>query len=472
MTYADQIPNTATELLALYRRRALSPVAVAKAILERIEKHNPAVNAFCHLDREGALAAAKASEMRWLSGAPMGLLDGIPTTIKDLTPVSGWPTRRGSKLTDATPSAFDAPAVARLREHGAVLIGKTTTPEFGWKGVTDSPLTGVTRNPWDTTRTAGGSSGGAAVAAVLGMGALHTGTDGAGSVRIPSAFTGCFGLKPTYGRVPLYPASAMGTLAVLGPMTRTVTDAALMMTAMAVHDARDVTADRSPAIDYRIGLDAGVAGLRIAYSPRLGGHVRKVDPEIEAAIARAVTDLAALGAHVEEADPDLPADMEEVLLTQWSAGSAFIVASYDGPNLSSCDPGFAKMIERGRRVSGADFVRATSRRAAMHEAMLEVHKKYDLVVTPTMPLAALEAGRDVPAAGDWGTEWWQWTPFTYPFNLTQQPAASCPAGFTKAGLPIGLQIVGPIGQDALVLCAARAFESVRPFRMCEAPVRK
>ncbi len=469
MTNSDPTQLSAGELIAQFRRRALSPVEVAKAVLARVEKLGPTVNAFCHLDPVGALASAKTSEARWRDGEPIGLLDGVPTTIKDLTAVAGWPTRRGSKLTDGKLSAFDAPAVARLREHGAVLIGKTTTPEFGWKGVTDSPLTGVTRNPWNTALTPGGSSGGAAVAAVLSLGTLHTGTDGAGSVRIPSAFTGCFGLKPTYGRIPLYPASPMGTLAVLGPMTRTVADAALMMAAMAAPDARDVTADRAQAIDYRIGLDAGVAGLRIGYSPRLGGHVRKVDAEIEAAIAKAAADFKALGAHVEQADPDLPSDMEQVLLAQWSAGSAAIADGYDKSELSACDPGFLKMIERGRNISGADFVRATTRRAAMHEAMLQFHQRFDLLITPTMPLAAIEAGRDVPASGDWGTEWWHWTPFTYPFNLTQQPAASCPAGFTTAGLPIGLQIVGPLGSDALVLRASRAFESVRPFRMCETP---
>ena len=465
-TDPSQLP--ATEMVALFRRGELSPVDVAKAALARIKTCDGAVNAFCHVDAEGALASARASEERWKTGEPKGLIDGVPATIKDLTTVRGWPTRRGSKLTDAKEVAeVDAPAVARLREHGAVLLGKTTTPEFGWKGVTDNPLTGVTRNPWNTERTSGGSSGGAAVAAVLGMGTLHTGTDGAGSVRIPSAFTGCFGLKPTYGRIPLYPASLMGTLAVLGPMTRTVTDAALMMSVMAAPDALDLTADRAAAPDYRIGLEGGIRGLRIAYSPRFGGHVTRVDPEIEAAIGSAVAEFETLGAHVTETGPELPGDMEEVLLTQWSAGSAAILDGYGKGAGSVCDPGYVRMAERGRKVTGADFVRATARRAAMHIAMAEFHQKFDLLITPTLPLAAFEAGRDTPADGSYGTDWWAWTPFTYPFNLTQQPGASCPAGFTKAGLPIGLQIVGPLGADALVLRAARAFESARPFKMCD-----
>ena len=465
-TDLSQLP--ASDLVDLYRRGELSPVDAAKAALARIEKLDGAVNAFCHIDREGALAEAQASELRWRRNEPKGLVDGVPTTVKDLTVVRGWPTRRGSKLTDPKDlGSYDAPAVASLRDSGAVLLGKTTTPEFGWKGLTDSPLTGITRNPWNTDHTPGGSSGGAAVAAVLGMGALHTGTDGAGSVRIPSAFTGCFGLKPTYGRVPLYPSSLMGTLAVLGPMTRTVADAALMMTVMAKPDARDLTADRAPQPDYRIGLDGGIAGLRIAYSPRLGGHAKKVDPEIESAIKAAAGVLSDLGAHVEEADPELPVDMTQTLFAQWSAGSAAILDSYGKAAEDSCDPGFLRMAERGRGVTGADFVRATLRRAEMYNAMRTFHQRFDLLVTPTMPLPALEAGRETPASGEWGDDWVGWTPFTYPFNLTQQPASSCPAGFTKAGLPIGLQIVGPLGADALVLRASRAFESARPFVMCD-----
>ena len=259
----------------------------------------------------------------------------------------------------------------------------------------------------------------------------------------------------------------MGTVAVLGPLTRTVTDAALMMTVMAEPDARDLTANPAPAPDYRIGLEDGIGGLRIGYSPRLGGHAKMVDPEVEAAIKSAVGVLADLGAHVEEADPALPGDMLEALMTQWSAGCAAIMATYPRGAGKDCDPGFMRMVEHGRKVTGAEFVRADVRRAAMYEAMRVFHASYDLLVTPAMPLTAIEAGREMPAVGGWGESWVDWTPFTYPFNLTRQPAASCPAGFSKAGLPIGLQIVGPLGADALVLRASRAFESARPFAMCD-----
>ena len=470
-TATDPTQMAATELLAHYRRGDLSPVETAKAVLARIEKLDGAVNAFCHLDPRGALADAKASEARWRKHEPKGLIDGVPTTIKDLTAVRGWPTRRGSKLTSDAPAAFDAPAVARLREHGAVFIGKTTTPEFGWKGLTDSPLTGITRNPWNAAMTTGGSSGGAGAAAVLGMGTLHTGTDGAGSVRIPASFCGCFGLKPTYGRIPLYPASPMGSLAVLGPMTRTVADAALMMSVMAAPDPRDPTAERGPAPDYRIGLDAGVKGLRIAYSPRLGGHASKIDPEVEAMIEAAVQEFAALGASIERAGPEVPKDLFDLLTAQWSAGSATVLDSYGKGAGATSDPGFVAMAERGRKVSAADYLRAGIARVEWSVAMERFHDRYDLLVTPTLAVTAFEAGRNTPADGTWGEDWVNWTPFTYPFNLSYQPGASCPAGFSKAGLPIGLQIVGPAGSDALVLRASRAFESARPFRMCEGVVR-
>ena len=255
----DPCALSAAELLSLYRRKKLSPVEVTKAVHERMRTLNPALNAFCVLDFESSLNAARQSERRWLKGEPRGLLDGVPASIKDLIVTKGWPTLRGSKTVDPKgPWNDDAPVVARLREHGAVLLGKTTTPEFGWKGVTDSALTGVTRNPWNPKMTPGGSSGGAAAAVAAGMGALAVGTDGGGSIRIPCGFTGLFGLKPSFGRVPAWPLSPMGTVAHLGPMTRTVQDAALMMNVITLPDARDWHALPHDARDYRVGLEDGV----------------------------------------------------------------------------------------------------------------------------------------------------------------------------------------------------------------------
>src|SRR4051812_1730808 len=290
---------TAADLLRLYRKRELSPVDVTRDQLDRIERYQAALNAFIIIDREGALNAAKDSEARWQRAEPIGLVDGIGATVKDNVWLKGFPSRRGSLTTLDTLIKDDAPAVARLREAGAIILGKTTLPEFGWIGVTHSPLTGITRNPWKLDRTPGGSSGGAAAAALLNLGHLHIGTDGAGSIRIPAAFTGVFGHKPSYGRVAAFPSSPFGILAHVGPLTRTVTDAALMLSVIGGPDDRDMTSWSTPAPDYRIGLDEGVRGLRVAWSPRLG-YVDKLNPEVEAATKKAARSFVDLGASVEE----------------------------------------------------------------------------------------------------------------------------------------------------------------------------
>src|SRR5207253_49041 len=278
-------------------------------LLDRLDALQPKINAFCIVDREGALAAARASEQRWRSGGSVGRLDGVPVTIKDLMLMRGFPTLRGSRLVDPNQDwSEDAPAVARLREAGAVILGKTTTPEFGWKALGDSPLTGITRNPWELSRTPGGSSAGAAAACAAGIGPLHLGSDGAGSIRIPCAFTGIFGLKPSFGRVPAYPLSAMGLLAHLGPMARTVADAALMLTVLCGTDHRDPYALPPEDRNYLDGLEGGVRGWRIAYSPTLG--YTRVDPEIAAAVRDAVRQFEGLGAVVEEVDAIFPSPRE------------------------------------------------------------------------------------------------------------------------------------------------------------------
>jgi aspartyl-tRNA(Asn)/glutamyl-tRNA(Gln) amidotransferase subunit A len=277
---------TATELLHLYRTGQASPVEAMQSVLARIADLEPMLNAFCVIDAEAALASARESETRWRKRAPKDLLDGVPVSIKDLILTRGWPTLRGSRTVDPEqPWDVDAPATARLREAGAILFGKTNTPEFGIKGTTDNTLTGVTYNPWNTRMTPGGSSGGAAAAVAAGMGPLAVGTDGAGSVRIPSSFCGIPGMKPSFGRVPAHPLSPFGTVAHLGPHARSVEDLALMLTVMSRPDARDWTSLPYDPRDYRVGLHDGVRGLRIAYSPDLG-YVTDVDPEIAAAVRR------------------------------------------------------------------------------------------------------------------------------------------------------------------------------------------
>ena len=448
----------ACDLLALYRSKQVSPVDATRAVLARIERLNPQLRAFCHVAADDALAAARASEARWRRGQPIGALDGVPTSIKDLILTKGWPTLRGSHTVDAAQAwDVDAPVAARLREAGAVLLGKTSTPEFGCKGETNSPRTGITRNPWDLSKTPGGSSGGTAAAVAAGMGPLSVGTDGAGSVRIPASFCGNVGLKPSFGRVPAYPLSPFGSVAHLGPHTMSVRDAALMMNVLALPDARDWTSLPADGRDYTVGLDDGIRGWRIAWSPNLG-YVDNVHPEVAAACAAAVAKLEELGAHVEAVDPgfDDPLDITTGL---WFLGSWTIWNTLTPEQQAVTDPDFAAEAQLGSRLSALDVQHLVARRGALGSHMRQFMQRFDLLVTPTVCIPAFDA----KPAGHQTMEpqaMLGWTPFSYPFNLTQQPAITVPCGLTRAGLPIGLQLVGPMFGDAAVLRAARAFESV------------
>lgn len=457
----DLADCTASELLQLYRDRQASPVEATRAALTRIERLNPKLNAFCHLAPEEALRSAQASEQRWREGRPMGALDGVPTSIKDLILTRGWPTLRGSRTVDPKQAwDIDAPASARLREAGAVLLGKTTTPEFGCKGETNSPLTGITRNPWDLSKTPGGSSGGTAAAVAAGMGPLSVGTDGAGSVRIPAAFCGNFGFKPSFGRVPAYPLSPFGTVAHLGPHTMSVRDAALMMNVLKAPDARDWHSLPADDSDYTARLDDGIAGLKVAYSPRLG-YASHVHPEIAAAVDAAARQLQELGAIVEEVDPGID-DPLPITIGLWFVGAFTVWSGLTSEQQSLTDPDFAAEAEQGSKYSALDVQRLTLQRGALGAHLRQFMQRYDLLVTPTVAVPAFDA-RPAGTQPLTPESMLGWTPFSYPFNLSQQPACTIPCGLTNAGLPIGLQIVGPMFGDALVLRAARAYESMRPI---------
>jgi aspartyl-tRNA(Asn)/glutamyl-tRNA(Gln) amidotransferase subunit A len=456
----DPADFTATELLAAYRAKRLSPVEAAKAVLARVEALNPVLNCFCHVDAAFALESARASEARWMRGEPRGLVDGVPTSIKDLLYTKGWPTRRGSKTIDpAGPWNDDAPAVARLREHGAVLFGKTTTPEFGWKGVTDNPLTGITRNPWNPAKTPGGSSGGSAAAVASGMGPLTVGTDGGGSIRMPCAFTGLVGLKPSFGRVPAWPLSPFGTVAHVGPMARTVADTALLLNVLSLPDVRDWHQLPQDPRDYRVGLEDGVRGLRVAYSANLG--YANVDPEIAVLLKEAALRFADLGAIVEEKDPGF-GNAGDTFTRHWFPGAAYLLSTIPQDKHALIDPSLVEIARQGAAMGSMEILDAAQKRGALGLHMQLFHQQYDLLLTPTLPLAAFEAGQEVADLLK-QKRWTDWSPFSYPFNLTQQPAATVPCGLTAAGLPVGLQIVGPRYADALVLRAARAFESLSPM---------
>lgn len=452
---------SAAELLRRYREKSLSPVEAVAAVLTQIDRHNGTINAFNVLDQDWALAQARASEARWVAGEPQGRLDGVPVSIKDLMLTKGYPTLRGSRTVDpAGPWEDDTSCVARLKEHGAVIVGKTTTPEFGWKGITDSALTGITRNPWDLSKTPGGSSGGASAALAAGMAPLAMGSDGGGSIRIPSGFTGVFGLKANFGRVPQWPASPMGTLSHHGPMTRSVYDAALAMNVIAEPDSRDWMSLPYQAIDFTSGLEGGVAGMKVAFSPTLG--YAKVDAEIAEAVAAAATVFADLGAEIDEVDPGF-SDPAEAFNTHWWAGAASALGGLPADKKALLEPELAEVVEQGSRITIAQYTKAVSARVQLGEHMRAFHQRYDLLLTPALAVPAFEVGRLYPEGRETSGFWLDWTPFSYPFNMTQQPACSIPCGFTGAGLPVGLQIVAANYREDLVLKGAYAYEQANPI---------
>lgn len=454
---------SATELVDHYRAKTVSPVEATRAVLDQIGRYGEAINAFILVDEDSALAAARASEDRWRTGEPKGLLDGVPTSIKDLILTKGWPTLRGSlAINPDQPWDEDAPVVARLREHGAVLVGKTATPEFGHKGVTDSPVSGITRNPWNLDKTPGGSSGGASAAVAAGMGPLAIGTDGGGSIRIPASFAGIFGIKPSFGRVPAYPASPFGSVAHVGPMTRTVADAALMLTVIAGPDWRDWTALPYDDEDYRRNLDQPLSGVRIAYSETLGMPNVRLDPEVRDCVATAARQFQSLGATVIEADPVWPYEPGAVFNVYWSIGAAKLIDDMTDDQVAKMEDSLTEYAEVGRKMSGLDIKVAELQRTANGAALNKFFEEYDLLLSPTMPIPAFDAGVPVPS-DDYAGEPLRWTPYTFPINLSKNPAASVPCGFTKAGLPVGLHVVGPMFREVSVLRAARAYEQAHDW---------
>ncbi|MCD2098009.1 amidase [Rhodococcus rhodochrous] len=446
---------TAVELVSAFSSGELSPVEVTRAVLDRIAAHDREINSFCLVDEEKALDQARRSEERWRTGYSKGLLDGVPISIKDIFLTDGWPTLRGSQAIDENQDwNVDSPVAARLREDGMVLLGKTTTPEIAWKAVTDSALYGVTTNPADTTKTAGGSSGGSAAAVAAGFGPCSVGTDGGGSIRIPASFCGVVGFKPTHGRIPIFPASPFGPLAHAGPITRTVEDAALLTDILALPDPRDPTALAPPLTTFRGGLNREVVGMDVAYSKTLG-YV-DVDPEVGEIVDRAVRVLDEAGLRVTAADPGFT-DPLEAFENLWAAGAATMLKTFPEGTRDKVDPGLGRVWSHGEQLGAVDYLEARAVAAAVGITMGSFHQKYNVLITPTMPIPAFEAGHDVPP-GSSLTSWPQWTPFTYPFNLTQQPAISIPVGTTSAGLPVGLQIVGPRHSDDLLLAVARFAE--------------
>ncbi len=447
---------SATELLRRYRAKELSPVAVVDAAISRLETYEAALNAFVLYDPDSALRAARASEARWQKGAPQGLLDGVPVAIKDTQLTRGWPRLVGSKTIDPNQAwTEDAPSVAGLRRENAIFLGKTTTPEFGWKPTTDSPLCGVTRNPWDTERTPGGSSGGSAAALAAGICPIAIGTDAGGSIRIPASFSGVFGLKPTFGKVALYPPSAFGDVSHVGPMSRTVADAALMLDAMKGPDARDWYSLPDDGIAYRERVGEGaLQGKRVALSPTLGYH--EPAPAVRAAVEAAAKVFAGLGAIVEEADPFTESPLP-VFQTLALAGFWSLLRAMTPAKVAVMDPGLVDACRAGEAVTQAQLVDALGKRAVLGAQTRQFFERYDILLSPTMPIVAAYAEPRGDGAPD-PANYRDWLTYTWAFNLTRNPSASIPCGFAD-GLPIGLMVTGPLHDDLGVLQACHAYEA-------------
>lgn len=444
---------SAEALLDGYRRRLFSPVDALQAVTERVARVNPDLNAFAVLDGKGALRAAGDSAQRWRAGRPLGLLDGVPCTVKDLVDMAGLPTRRGSRTTSAEPVAHDAPIVTGLKAAGAVILGKTTTTEFGWKTPGDCPLHGITRNPANTAYTTGGSSSGAGAAAAAGFGPLHVGTDAGGSVRIPAAWCGVVGLKPTFGRVPQWPLGAFASVAVAGPMTRTVRDCALMLSAMARHDWRDPFCLPDEPRDWRDGIEDGVAGLRVGVLRRPGFDA-PLDADGVAAVEAAAGMLSDAGAAVEEASVALP-DCGHLFAMLWSTALRLVVQGTAPEKRGWLDAGLVALAE-APEPSGTAMMRAAGQQVQAAHAMAELHRRFDLVLCPTVPGPPLLA--DAPTVDPVRALLQEWAPWTFAFNLTRQPAISVPMGTGGNGLPRSVQVAAAVYRDDLVLRAARVLE--------------
>jgi aspartyl-tRNA(Asn)/glutamyl-tRNA(Gln) amidotransferase subunit A len=459
----DLTQMTAVQLGKLYGKGKASPVEVMKAVLARVDAVNPIINALCVIDGETALAAAKASERRWKKGKPLSAIDGVPVSIKELVRVKGWPASMGSKLTDKTLADADAPAVARLREAGALVFAQSTSSEFGHKGVTDTPLHGVSRNPWNTAMTPGGSSGGAGAAVAAGLGPLAIGTDGGGSVRIPSSFNGLVGIKATYGRVPNWPPTLNGDFSNTGPMCRTAQDCALMLNVIARPDPRDPTQLPADHTDYLKALKHKPKKPKIAFLLRMSDH--PIDLEVAAMVTKAARQVEKLGCAVEEIDaPPFPhGEAGKSFSTQWLTNSARLLEIYPEARHGEFDPNLLAGAKAGReRFSGQDVVKAHAIRRELSVAWSLFFEEYDFLLTPTVAVQPFPVLKNAPDGLD-GKPNMMWSPYTATFNLTRQPAATVPCGLSSAGLPVGLQIVAGHFRDATVLALAGAYAEAHPL---------
>ena len=450
---------TAVDMRALVARRAVSPVEIVERALAQAEATQPRLNCFTILTPEAAMAAARASEATVMKGEPLGPLHGLPFSVKDLIAVGGLSYCSGSRAMRDNVATADAPSVERVRAAGAILIGKTTTSEFGCKPVGDSPLTGITRHPWDGTKTPGGSSAGAAASVLAGITPLALGTDGGGSLRIPASLCGLVGFKATFGRVPVWPVSATPTLAHVGSLARTVRDAALLTGVMAGFDARDAFSVKEAVPDYLAACETSPKRLRVAFSPTLG--YARPDPDVLAAVETALAALGDAGAVIEQVDRVFDSDPIDLWMAEFYAGVGTRLRTVVETQRDLLDPAVADVLEAALGQDLRGYYESVFRRYALRETMRGFFERFDLLVTPTLPVSSVRVGCNVPPqCADRNLI--SWASYTYPFNLTGQPGLSLPAGTGADGMPVGLQIIGRLHGETDVLRAAAAIEARLP----------
>jgi aspartyl-tRNA(Asn)/glutamyl-tRNA(Gln) amidotransferase subunit A len=446
---------SAMEMRQRIATKEISPVDVTRRALAKAEATQSTLNAFYILMPEQALAAAKVAEDAVMKGAPLGAIHGIPFSAKDLIAVKGVGYASGSRTMAGNIATVDAPSVERAKAAGGILIGKTTTSEFGCKPVGDSPLTGITRNPWNLAKTPGGSSAGAAASVAAGITPFALGTDGGGSIRIPAAFTGLSGLKGQFGRVPVWPTSATPTLAHVGPLARSVTDTALLFSVVAGFDRRDPSGVSGPVPDVLGAARASVAGIKIAYSPTLG--YARPDPEVVKHTDRAARTFQELGCQVDLVENVFDTDPADLWTAEFYAGVGIRLRSFMENQRELLDPAVADVLEPALSQEMRDYYTKVFARYALRDHVRSFFERYDILISPTVPVTSLEVGKNIPdALADRNLV--SWVYYTYPFNLTGHPAASVCAGLASDGMPVGLQIVGRSHREDDVIRAAAAFE--------------
>jgi amidase len=463
VSHDELISRSALELAALVRSKQVSALEVTEAMLSRIDTVNPRLNAYCLVAADAARAAAREADIAVAKGEPLGPLHGAPVSIKDVIYTRGIRTTGGSRLFAETVPTEDAVAVARLKARGLVVLGKTNTSEFGHKAITDNPMFGPTRNPWNLMLTPGGSTGGGAAAVASGLGPLALGTDGGGSLRIPAAWCGVYGFKPSYGRVPQHPGfPGWDHVSHIGPIARTVRDAAALLDIVAGTDDRDRESLPDAATSFLEACEQPVRGLHVAWTADLGGGM-VVDPGVREVCEDAAAEFESIGCHVEVVNPGWE-NIEDAFTTTVAAQFHTAWADHAERSESLMDPTLVRFIRRGAGVTTREYLAARTRVTTYWLEVRAFLERFDLLLTPTVAVPPFPVGARPPRsiAGE-AVSVLGWMPFTYPFNLTGQPAASVPVGFTEDGLPVGLQIVGQRHADHVVLAASAACEAARPW---------